>query len=236
VSEQGILLPFYLVVDVSYSMLDRGKLDAANQILPAVADALAQNPILSDKVRFGLLDFSDDARVVLPLSDMTEQNYLPSLAVRGGTDFGAAFKMLRDQIEQDVAQLRADGFKVHRPAVFFLSDGEPMAGWEPHFATLTTYDKTTGQGFKWYPVFVPCGVDDAGKDTMRKLVHPVGKSKLYMMKDSVAAADAIKAMAEVLISSVLASGQSAVNGSSGFVLPNANQLPPSIVVDDDWLN
>ena len=115
-------------------------------------------------------------------------------------------------------------------------DGEPMAGWEPHFATLTTYDKTTGQGFKWYPVFVPCGVDDAGKDTMRKLVHPIGKSKLYMMKDSAAAADAIKAMAEVLISSVLASGQSAVNGSSGFVLPNANQLPPSIVVDDDWLN
>jgi hypothetical protein len=35
---------------------------------------------------------------------------------------------------------------------------------------------------------------------------------------------------------VLASGQSAVDGNSGFVLPTAQQLPPGIVVDDDWLN
>src|SRR5262245_66224432 len=65
-SEQGILLPFYLVVDVSYSMLGP-KLDAANRVVPEVADALAKNPILEDKIRFGLIDFSDDARVVLPL-------------------------------------------------------------------------------------------------------------------------------------------------------------------------
>ena len=44
-SEQGILLPFYLVVDVSYSMMG-DKIGAANQILPSVADALAKNPIL----------------------------------------------------------------------------------------------------------------------------------------------------------------------------------------------
>jgi uncharacterized protein YegL len=58
------LLPFYVVTDVSYSMSGR-KLDAANQILPRVVDALAQNPILSDKVRIGLVDFSDDAKVQL---------------------------------------------------------------------------------------------------------------------------------------------------------------------------
>jgi uncharacterized protein YegL len=234
-SEQGILLPFYLVVDVSYSM-QGSKLDAANEILPSVADALAKNPILADKIRFGLLDFSDDAQVVLPLSDMSGQDYLPKLTVRGGTDFGAAFRVLRKNIEQDVGQLRADGFKVHRPAVFFLSDGEPMDGWQSDFAALTTYDKATGLGFKWYPVLVPCGVDEAGKDTMRQLVHPVGKSKLYMMTSGADAAAAIKAMAEVLISSVLSSGQSAMDGSSGFVLPDKSQLPPTIDVDDDWLS
>ncbi|MBB2944288.1 uncharacterized protein YegL [Actinoplanes lutulentus] len=233
--EQGILLPFYLVVDVSYSMLG-DSLDAANKILPGVADALAKAPILADKVRFGLIDFSDDAQVVLPLSDMTGQDYLPKLTVRGGTDYGAAFRMLRAQLEQDVSQLRADGFKVHRPAVFFLSDGEPQTGWEADFTALTAYDKQTGQGFKWYPVFVPCGVADAGRETMRQLVHPYGKSKLYMMHSDADAADAIKAMAEVLISSVLASGQSAVDGNSGFVLPDKSQLPPTIDVDDDWLD
>ncbi|WP_229072854.1 VWA domain-containing protein [Actinoplanes sp. DH11] len=233
-SEQGILLPFYLVVDVSYSM-NGPKMEQANQILPAVADALAKAPILADKVRFGLLDFSDDAQVVLPLSDMTGHQHLPKLAVRGGTDFGAAFRTLRERLHQDVAQLRADGFKVHRPAVFFLSDGEPQPGWEADFAALTEYDKQTGQGFKWYPVLVPCGVDEAGRDTMRRLVHPYRRSKLYMMRSGADAADAIRAMAEVLISSVLASGQSAVDGSSGFVLPDRSQLPPSIDVDDDWL-
>ncbi|GLX99883.1 MULTISPECIES: VWA domain-containing protein [Actinoplanes] len=233
--DKGILLPFYLVVDVSYSMSGH-RIDQANLILPAVADALAQAPILSDKVRFGVLDFSDDAQVVLPLSDMAGEDVLPKLTVRGGTDFGAAFRTLRERIQQDVGQLRADGFKVHRPAVFFLSDGEPRHGWEADFTALTAYDRTTRTGFQWYPVVVPCGVGDAGRDTMRRLVHPYGKSKLYMMSNGADAAEAIKAMAEVLISSVLASGQSAVDGESGFVLPDASRLPSGIDVDDDWLD
>lgn len=234
-AENGILLPFYLVIDVSYSM-SGNKLVAANTIMPEVADSLAINPILNDKIRFGLIDFSDDARVILPLCDVSEQQTLPKLAVRGGTSYGAVFKLLRRQLEADVAQLRADGYKVHRPAVFFLSDGEPGDNWKDDFETLTDYDSTTGRGFKSYPVFVPCGVEDADRDVMRQLVHPQNKSKLYMMKPGGDAAAAIKAMAEVLISSVLASGQSAVNGSSGFILPGPSQVPADLDVEDDWLN
>ena len=77
------LLPFYLVVDVSYSM-EGPKLESANRIMPQIVDALAQNPILSDKVRFGLIDFSDDAQVRVPLCDLLEPNLvLPALTVRG---------------------------------------------------------------------------------------------------------------------------------------------------------
>jgi uncharacterized protein YegL len=234
-TENGILLPFYLVVDVSFSM-SGAKLDTANNILPEVADALAKNPILNDKVRFGLIDFSDDARVVLPLCDVSTAAQLPRLSVRGGTSYGAAFKLLRRQLESDVAQLRADGYKVHRPAVFFLSDGEPGDNWKDDFETLTEYDSSSGKGFKSYPVVVPCGVETADRDVMRQLVHPLNKSKLYMMKDGGDAASAIKAMAEVLISSVLASGQSAVQGNSGFILPGPGQVPADLDVEDDWLN
>jgi hypothetical protein len=71
---------------------------------------------------------------------------------------------------------------------------------------------------------------------MRELVHPLTKSKLYMMKAGGDAAAAIKAMAEVLISSVLASGQSAMHGNAGFILPSAGQVPSDLDVEDDWLN
>jgi hypothetical protein len=35
---------------------------------------------------------------------------------------------------------------------------------------------------------------------------------------------------------VLSSGQSAIDGNSGFVLPDKSQLPPTVDVDDDWLS
>lgn len=234
-SERGILLPFYLVIDVSYSMTG-AKIDQARRILPEVIDALDQNPILNDKVRFGLIDFSDDAQVVLPLCDLSTQKTLPSLEVRGGTDYGAAFRLLRTQLTADVKQLRDDGYKVHRPAVFFLSDGEPNDNWQPSFAALTEYNKEQGTGFAEYPVVVPMGVEAADQAVMAQLIHPKKKSKLYMMHEGGDGAAAIKAMAEILISSILASGNSALQGGNALVLPSGSQVPPGIdVVDDDWL-
>jgi uncharacterized protein YegL len=44
---------------------------------------------------------------------------------RGGTSYAAAFRMMRKQIEHDVVQLKGDNYSVHRPAMFFLSDGGP---------------------------------------------------------------------------------------------------------------
>jgi len=232
--ERGILLPFYLVIDVSVSMTGP-KLDQANRILPEIRDALAVNPILNDKVCFGVIDFSDEAQVVLPLCDLSRQTTLPGLVSRGGTSYGAAFRLMRKQIEQDVTQLRADGFQVHRPAMFFLSDGEPTDDWKADFKALTQYDKETRVGFRPYPVVVPLGVEAADHATMVQLVHPLNRSKLYMMKQGGDAAAAIRAMAEVLISSIIASGQGALEGGSGLVLPTAAQVPDDIEVEDDWL-
>jgi uncharacterized protein YegL len=226
--EKGILLPFYLVIDVSYSMSGK-KLAAASAMLPEIADALARNPILSDKTRFSLIDFSDDAHMVLELCDIAEQSTLPGLKVRGGTNYGAAFHLLRKQLQTDVEQLKADGYRVFRPAVFFLSDGEPTDDdWEKAFEEL--------KNFKYYPLFVPFGVENADRDVMRKLIHPVPKSKLYMASDGANAAAAIKAMTEIMISSVLASGHSVSEGGAGHILPGKGDLPGGVDVEDDWLN
>ena len=47
------------------------------------------------------------------------------MVARGGTSFAAALTLLRSEIAANIKQLKADGFVVHRPAVFFISDGEP---------------------------------------------------------------------------------------------------------------
>ena len=225
------LLPFYLVIDVSWSMSLDGKLDSANRMLPAIVDALAENPILSDKVRFGLVDFSDDAQVRLPLCDLLGPNLtLPALAVRGGTSYAAAFRTLKQEIEANVAQLKADQYVVHRPTVWFISDGEPTDEehvWRSAFADLTTS--------KLYPNLIPCGVDKAELNVMGSLIHPASgpkKMALYMMDPTFEAAKAITAMAEILISSMIQSGYSLASGNTGTILPAKSSLPSGITQYD----
>jgi uncharacterized protein YegL len=233
-TEQGKLLPFYLVADVSVSM-GGSRLDAVNNIMPAVVDALAETPILADKVRFGLLDFGSDAQVRLPLCDPLDENVtLPDLSVRGATSYAAAFRLLRAEIESNVSQLKADGFAVHRPAVFFLSDGEPTdpeGEWRQAFRELTEYDRQAGHGFPLYPNFVPCGVASANPRTMQQLIHPAQGPKqmqMYLMDRGEDAAKAITLIAEILISSMIKSGESMAQGNSGLILPDKSQVPAGV--------
>jgi uncharacterized protein YegL len=224
------LLPFYLVIDVSWSM-SGDKIDSANRIMPAIVDALAKNPILSDKVRFGLIDFSDDAQVRLPLCDLLDPNLtLPGLSIRGGTSYSAAFTTLRKEIEANVAQLKADQYVVHRPTVWFISDGEPG---DSESTRTQAFSELTGS--KMYPNFIPCGVDSADRNEMASLIHPSSGNKpmaMYMMEPNFDPAKAITAMAEILISSMLASGYSLASGQSGTVLPPKSDLPSGITQYD----
>src|SRR3954464_12931570 len=82
--DRPVVLPFYLLCDVSASM--ESDIATLNSALFRIRDALAMEPVLSDKVRFGVIDFSDDARVVVPLGDFADVT-LPSvpLSVRGAT-------------------------------------------------------------------------------------------------------------------------------------------------------
>jgi uncharacterized protein YegL len=230
------LLPFYIVIDASYSMSGR-KIDSANRIIVQVRDALAQNPILSDKVRIGLVDFADDARVQLPLCDVLESSLnLPAVTPRGGTSYVAAFKLLRSTIAANVKQLKADKFMVHRPTVFFLSDGAPTdrpAEWKAAFAELV--------GDKAYPNVIAFGVDDADGPVLQSLIHPSTGEKqmrMYLMDKGEDAAKAITAMAEIMISSVLESGRSLSQGESGIKLPDKEDLPAGVTAhtaDDDFV-
>ncbi len=230
-NSKGLLLPFYVLVDVSWSMTSQAAgdtssgIDAVNMIAPEVANALDEDPLVRDKIRFGLVDFAGDAQVVIPLCDLARVERLPTLEARtNGTSYANAFIKMREQIETDVQQLKADNFKVHRPALFFLTDGEPTdpndSDWQGAFAALTASD------FRARPNVIPFGVRDAAKDILDQLVYPKDRMQSFLAADGVKAGAAITSMIRFLIASIIESGKelNAQGEEGGFVLPN---------IDDD---
>ena len=222
-------LAFYIVADVSYSMQESGAIIAANMLLKEVHDAIVGEPVIADVVRLGVMDFSDDAQVLLRLGDLRDITTVPELKARGGTSFAAAFRHLRQEIERDIPALKADNYQVFRPAVFFITDGQPTdnAGTlQAAFADLTARD------FRYRPNVIPFGVGDATKASVDPWVFPtIGEKQMrsYVAKDSADPAQAITSMAHLLISSILASAGSVTDPSAtaALVLPEDE--------NDDWL-
>jgi uncharacterized protein YegL len=129
------ILPFYLVVDQSESM--RGRLvEALNSSLDALLHMIQSDPIATDHTRLEIIAFSDSATVVLPLSDLSDVSQIPPVRAGGATSYGAAFRLLRQEIAAAVRDLRSQAFQVFRPTVFFVSDGEPTDDWTQSYAEL----------------------------------------------------------------------------------------------------
>ena len=159
------VLPFYLVCDESASMLSNGGIEAINSSLPELHDAVASDPLVNDKTRISMIAFSDDAELLVPLTPAADIADLPGVAERGATNYKAAFELLKSQIASDIASLKNDGYQALRPAVFFISDGEPTYdGWEQSHQSLT--DKSINPQA---PNIIAFGVDQAESGTMAKV-------------------------------------------------------------------
>lgn len=216
-----VVLPFYLLCDVSGSMTPH--IGALNESLLQFRDELARNPVLSDKVQFGVVDFADDAGDVIPLGDFSSADLNHrQLTARGGTNYGAAFRTMRATIERDMAA-GAERFRYFRPAVFFLTDGAPTdSEWPQAFADLTSLEFTA------YPLFVPFGIGDADATVLSGLVHPQNRSTLFMANAGTSPATAITKMTEAMLKSVLNSGRSAMAGTPQHVVPTQADVGPGV--------
>lgn len=196
---RAALLPFYALCDVSASMREASRIEALNAAIVATCDAAVMNPVVADRIRLGVIALSGEADVALPLCDLGLLDRVPPLAPRGLTNYGAGFALLRATIEADVAQLVADGYRVFRPAVFFLTDGRPTdvgAAWRGALAQLLHDD------FPHRPNIVSFGFGDAD----HALLGEIATLAAYRASDAMTAAAAIAGFGTLLVESVVASG------------------------------
>ena len=180
-----MITPFYLVCDESQSM-EGAKLDACNTALSNIHAAVAADHIVNDKIRIGVISFSDTAQVLLPLSKMTDVVDFSGLVVKGGTNYGNAFTCLKNTIQTDMVDLQKSGAKMCRPIVFFISDGEPTdTNWKAAHAQVA--DKT----WPFSPHIISFGLSGAQADTIREVATQVdkkGKSFAYLADDDASGA------------------------------------------------
>lgn len=161
VENKGNLLPVYMVADESLSMTDY--IGDLNKGLALLHDGLLGEPMAASKVRFTILGFSDDVQLRLAMADLRRENELPQLVARNETRYGKVFEDLRARIPADVTSLKGQGYTVHRPAVFFLSDGQPTDGdgWRKTRDQLVDQNVT-----KPAPNIIACGIGDVQPQTM----------------------------------------------------------------------
>ncbi|MFE3458129.1 VWA domain-containing protein [Nocardiopsis aegyptia] len=201
------ILPFYLVCDESTSM-EGTPIQAVNEALPELHSRIGSNPVVSDKAHFSILAFNHEAHVLLPLSDLSEVEILPSMQANGGTSYGAAFRLLRETITQDVDRLKEAGHRVYRPAVFFLSDGFPGDDeWDVEYKRLTDTD--------WgpHPNILAFGFGEADAAIMQQ----VATVRAFMADGTLNPAQALNEFARSLANSIVNSGTQSASSEDGSV-------------------
>jgi uncharacterized protein YegL len=215
------ILPFYLVCDESGSMTGP-PIDAINQALPELHHEIGTNPVVADKTQFGIIGFSDTADVLLELSDLSKVSGLPVVAPKGGTNYAAALRCVKDQIEVDLDRLKQEGHSVYRPVVFFLTDGHPNDSWK------TEWDALVASNFKYHPNIVAFGI---GNQIDASVISSMATFRAFIDDGSMTPAKALKEFAVALTKSIVMSGSNA-NGD-GMTLQMPEEVPgyTSIKVD-----
>lgn len=202
------VLPFYIICDESMSM-EGEKLDAVNASLPGLHQAVSQDPIVNDKVRVGVISFSDTAEVLVPLTKLGDLKQMPGLVSKGGTSYTAAFTKAKTCIQTDVDNLKAQSFQVLRPVIFFISDGEPTStDWPAAHASLID------PSFPYRPHILSFGVKGAVANTIRDVATEIHrppsppKRHAWLADDSIQAGAAVREVIHTLTRTIVNSGRS----------------------------
>jgi uncharacterized protein YegL len=218
---KGVLLPAYVVADESGSMGPyRGELGGG---VTSLCEGLRAEPMIAAKLRLAVLGFSDDVQVRLAVADMRTETTVPQVVIRGVTNYRAVFEDLLLRIPSDVQWLRGEGYKVHRPVVFFLSDGQPTDGtaWRKPHAVLTDRRQTPVA-----PNIIACGIGDAQAQTMVDVA--TRPEFAFVAKSGADVGAAISEFFHFLTASLVASGEALNSSNPQLVVNRPDQFTMAI--------
>lgn len=181
IAEGQEVMPFYLILDQSWSM--RRDLDTLRQAVEQLISELRSDPETDDSAMLGVISFGDTAQVTIPLSRLSSIGTVPQLRELGGTKFSAAWRAYDSAVQTDTAKIRAKKGRIHRPCVFFLTDGEPgdRSAFRNVFLTTQGKDAT-----KMWPYVVAYGFREAPAEVLKDIAYPDFGEKLgkwFLLKD-----------------------------------------------------
>ncbi|WP_327722810.1 VWA domain-containing protein (plasmid) [Streptomyces sp. NBC_00490] len=201
IETRGSVLPIYLVVDESGSMAPH--LEELNDGIRRLTEILLSEPMAAAKIRFSLLGFSDDVVERSHLEDLRTSDLSARLEARGSTNFAMLFDDLAQRIPRDVIELKSDGYLIHRPAVFMLTDGLPNGTDDWVSAHRRLVDRTITPAA---PNIIACGIGDADPHVLG--VVATSPNFAFIVDRGVDVGEAVARFSAALTRSVIASGLS----------------------------
>jgi uncharacterized protein YegL len=226
--ERYSVFPFYVCLDISASMAG-APIDAVNSQLPVLRSKLGEDPAVAEVIRLGVITFSDVARDLLPLCDLSLVETVPTVTAQGRTSYAAAFDHLRQTIEDDYQRGRAGGDRWYRPAVIFISDGRPTDDTGRWRAAL---DRLLDPEWKRRPNVLAFGFGDADPAVLATVTGSKPQ-RAFMAAEGSAPAQVIPELVAGLIQSIVSSSASVYTGSAILVPP---ELPSMTAIAVDPLD
>lgn len=181
IAEGQEVMPFYLILDQSGSM--NGDLGTLRQAVEQLVAELGADAETDDIALLGVISFGSSAQVTIPLSRLSSIRTVPQLTNLGGTNFSAAWQAYDQAFRADKKAIFAKNGHIHRPCVFFLTDGEPGDRRQFRNVFLSTQGKDATKG---WPYVVAYGFRDAPVDVLKDLAYPdIGpkRGEWFLLKD-----------------------------------------------------
>ncbi len=228
VEERYAVFPFYLCLDVSASM-GGAPIDSVNRQMPSLRASVGEDPAIAEVIRFGVVTFSDVARSVLPLSDLSLVPSVPALVAEGRTSYTAAFEYLREVIEADYLASRGQGERWYRPAVVFVSDGRPTDNAESWRAA---HRRLTDSAWKRHPNILTFGFGAADAEILA-VVAEAKPNRAFIAAEGTEPAQVVPELMKGLISSIVSSSSSVYSGEAQLVPP---EVPSMTAIPVDQLD